>query len=105
MLDLSVYKTRYYPVKLDENLIINVEPPKRKQLKKVVTLTKGISNETLSEEDIDNLYEAVEIAINKNKENKSFTAEELEDYFNLSSLVAFFDGYYRWVVENVSQKN
>ena len=105
MLDLSVYKSRYYPVKLDDNTIVNIEPPKRKQLKKVVSLTKGINNESLSEEDIDNLYEAVEIALNKNKENRTFTADNVEDYFDLSSLLAFFDGYYKWVIDNVSQKN
>lgn len=34
MLDLSIYKSRYYEVKLDENLVVNIEPPKIKQLKK-----------------------------------------------------------------------
>lgn len=30
MLDLSIYKSRYYEVKLDENLVVNIESPKRK---------------------------------------------------------------------------
>lgn len=34
MLDLTIYKQRYYQIKLSDNDIINVEPPKRKQLKK-----------------------------------------------------------------------
>lgn len=105
MLDLSVYKSRYYEVKLDEHTIINIEPPKRKQLKKVLTLTKSINEQNLDDGDIDNLYEAAEIALSKNKEGKTFTADDIEDYLDLAALVAFFDGYYSWVMENVNQKN
>ena len=105
MLDLSVYKSRYYPVKLDDNTIVNIEPPKRKQLKKIISLTKSVNEQNLGESDIDNLYDAAEIALSKNKEGKTFTAENIENYLDLAALVAFFDGYYTWVMENVSQKN
>lgn len=64
---------------LDKHLVVNIESLKRKQLKKVLTLTKSMSNQSLDESDIDNLYEAAEIA--------------------------FFEGYYNWVMENVNQKN
>lgn len=30
MLDLSIYKSIYYEVKLDENLVVNIESLKRK---------------------------------------------------------------------------
>ena len=105
MLDLSIYKTRYFEIKLDENTIINIEPPKKKQLKKILALTKSVNDKNFSEEDIDNLYEAAEIAISKNKEGKQFKAEDIENVLDLSALVAFFDGYYTWVMKNVNQKN
>ena len=105
MLDLSIYKSRYYEVKLDDDVIVNIEPPKRKQLKKVLALTKSMSNESLDESDIDNLYEAAEIAISKNKEGKKFSSDAIEDYLDLAALIAFFEGYYTWVMENVNQKN
>ena len=105
MLDLSIYKTRYYEVKLDESTTVNIEPPKRKQLKKILTLTQSVNDQNFSENDIDNLYEAAEIALSKNKEGKVFTADNIEDYLDLAALVAFFDGYYTWVMENVNQKN
>lgn len=105
MLDLSVYKSRYYPVKLDENTIVNIEPPKRKQLKKVLSLTKNLNEQNFDDADVDNLYEAAEIALSKNKEGKVFTADQIEDYLDLAALVAFFEGYYSWVMENVNQKN
>lgn len=105
MLDLSIYKSRYFTIKLDENNVINIEAPKRKQLKKIVSLTKNINEQNFSEEDIDSLYEAAEIALSKNKEGKTFTADKIEEHFDLAALVAFFDGYYTWVMENVNQKN
>ncbi len=105
MLDLSIYKSRYYEVKLDESTIVNIEPPKRKQLKKILALTQSVNDQNFSENDIDNLYEAAEIALSKNKEGKVFTADNVEDYLDLAALVAFFDGYYTWVMENVNQKN
>ena len=105
MLDLSVYKSRYYEVKLDESTTVNIEPPKRKQLKKILALTQSVNEQNFSENDIDNLYEAAEIALSKNKEGKVFTADNIEDYLDLAALVAFFDGYYTWVMENVNQKN
>ena len=105
MLDLSIYKSRYYEVKLDEGVTVNIEPPKRKQLKKILALTQSVNDQNFSENDIDNLYEAAEIALSKNKEGKVFTADNIEDYLDLAALVAFFDGYYTWVMENVNQKN
>lgn len=105
MLDLTIYKSKYYPVKLSETETINVEPPKRKQLKKILSLTKNMKAESLDENDIDNLYEAITLAINKNKENKNFSQEDIDDIFSLNALYVFFDGYYTWVAENLDQKN
>ena len=84
MLDLTIYKSRYYPVKLSEDETINVEPPKRKQLKKILSLTKNMKAETLDENDIDNLYEAITLAINKNKEDKIFSQDKVDDIFSLN---------------------
>lgn len=105
MLDLSVYKSQYYPVKINEGLVIHLETPKRKQLKRIMALTKNITSEKLSDEDIDSLYEAASIAFNKNKEGKIFTEDEIDDILSLSALYAFFDGYYTWVAENINSKN
>lgn len=90
MLDLTVYKSRYYEVKISESEIIHVEPPKRKQLKKILSLTKNMKAESLDETDIDNLYEAVTLAINKNKENKQYSQDTIDDIFGLNALFAFF---------------
>lgn len=105
MLDLSVYKSQYYPVKIDDNTVIHLETPKRKQLKKIMTLTKNLNGESLSDEDIDSLYEAVAIAFNKNKEGRKFSEDELDDVLSFNALYAFFEGYYTWVAENVNSKN
>lgn len=105
MLDLTIYKQRYYQIKLSDNDIINVEPPKRKQLKKILELTKCMNNDDLTEDDIEKLYEACLLAFNKNKEKREFNIDELDEILDLSSLLAFFDGYYSWIEKNIDQKN
>ena len=105
MLDLSIYKTRYYEVKVDDKLTINLEMPKKKQLKKIMSLTKSLNGDVLNEEDIDSLYDATLIAFNKNKEGKQFTEDDIEEMLGFNSLYAFFDGYYSWVADNINQKN
>ena len=105
MLDLSIYKTRYYEVKIDDNLTINLEMPRKKQLKKIMSLTKSLNGDVLNEEDIDSLYDATLIAFNKNKEGKQFTEDDIEEMLGFNSLYAFFDGYYSWVADNINQKN
>jgi len=105
MLDLTIYKSRYYDVKTNDNEVIHLEIPKKKQLKSLVSLTKNLNSKELNENDIDTLYEASLIAFNKNKEGKVFTEEEIEDILPINSLYAFFNGYYSWVAENINQKN
>lgn len=105
MLDLTIYKSRYYEVKIGENNIVHLEPPKRKQLKTILSLTKSLNKENLSDTDIDNLYEAVLIAFNKNKEQKTFSEDDIDEILDFNGLYAFFEGYYSWVAENVNQKN
>ena len=105
MLDLTKYKSRYYEVKISETETINIETPKRKQLKTILSLTKNMNAESMSETDIDNLYEAASIAFNKNKEGKKFTEEQIDEILGFNSLYAFFEGYYTWVAENIEQKN
>ena len=105
MLDLTIYKSQYYEVKVDEKTIIHLEMPKKKQLKAIMSLTKDLNNDNLTVEDIDSLYEAVLIAFNKNKEGKRFNEDQIEEILGFNSLYAFFDGYYTWVADNLNQKN
>ena len=105
MLDLTIYKSRYYEVKVGENDIVYLETPKKKQLKVLLSLTKRLDNKNLTEEDIDSLYEAASIAFNKNKEGRKFTEDVIEELLGLNALYDFFKGYYSWVADNVSQKN
>lgn len=105
MLDLTIYKSQYYEVKIGENETVHLETPKKKQLKSLLSLTKNMNKENLTDEDIDGLYEAASIAFNKNKEGKTFNEDKIEDILSINALYAFFNGYYSWVSENINQKN
>ena len=36
---------------------------------------------------------------------KDVNIDELDEILDLSSLLAFFDGYYSWIEKNIDQKN
>ena len=105
MLDLTIYKSQYYQVKLDERTILYLEMTKKKQLKTIMSLTKDLNDDDLTVEDIDSLYEGVLIAFNKNKEGRRFSEDQIEEIIVFNSLYAFFDGYYTCVADNLNQKN
>lgn len=105
MLDLTVYKSKHYEIKVAENDFVHLEIPKKKQLKVLLSLTKKIDSQNLKEEDLDALYEAALIAFNKNKEGRTFTEQGLEELLGLDALYAFFKDYYSWIADNVNQKN
>lgn len=105
MLDLSVYKKKYFEVKINDSNVINLEFPTKKQLKTMLTLTKNINNGEITDKSLDDLYSAAHTAFNKNKERKSFSMEFIEENLNIKALYAFFEEYYTWVNDNMNQKN
>ena len=105
MFDLSVYKQRYFEVKLNNSLTIHIEMPTKKQHKNILSLTENMKDGKISGEELDKFYSAIVIALNKNKEKKKIEANDIEENFNLTALYGFFDEYYTWVSDNLNQKN
>ena len=105
MFDLSIYKQRYFEVKLNNSLTVHIAMPTKKQLKNILSLTENIKDEKITGEGLDKLYSAIFIALNKNKENKKFNLEYVEDNFSITALYGFFDKYFTWVNDNLDQKN
>ena len=105
MLDLTVYHKQYYEIKVSDTDILHLESPTRKQLKKLMELTKSLNQDNLADADIDMLYEAATMAINKNKENRSYNADQIDVILPFKALEVFFNKYYTWITDNVDQKN
>ena len=105
MYDMTKFKTRYFNMKLKNNKIIDIEPPKMKILKKIANLSEVKNNDELSEQDILNLTEAVVLAFNKNRQGYKITAEKIEDEYDILEIVDFLNNYFDWVNSIQNSKN
>ena len=103
MYDMSKFIPRYFNVKLKNNKIIDVEPPKLKVLKKIMAL--GTTKEEMSEQDFDNIIIATSIALSKNKQNYNVSTEWLTDNHNIDELMELLIHYFDWVNEINNSKN
>lgn len=105
MYDMTRIKTRYFDVKIPGGKILNVEPPKLKILKKISTLSRVKENQEMTEEDIDNLTEALSIALSKNKQNFKVMSSFIEDNYNIDEIIGFLTNYFDWVNSIQNSKN
>ena len=105
MFDMTKFIKKHFEIKISEGNNLFLLPPKMKVLKKIVSLSGNISNEQLEEKDIDNLVEAIALAISKNKQEIKISAEQVEDMFDLEDMIIFLKEYFNWVSEITNQKN
>lgn len=94
-------KTRYFELKLydknNKSIVLHVEPPKIKTLKKVMKITE---NENLTEEEFKYIVTSL---INKNKEN--IAADKYIDEINIDQLKAVYTAFMSWIDESKKEKN
>jgi phenylpyruvate tautomerase PptA (4-oxalocrotonate tautomerase family) len=91
MLDLTKIPRRYFEIKLKDERIINVECPKLKVFRKIIEITEG------GKDTIEELSEALAMALNKNKEGVKITSDYIEDSFDYDDIVEVLTQYFDWV--------
>ena len=108
MFDISTVNKRYFEVKLhatnDEGEIIKsinieVEPPKLKVLKKITSLTKS-----RQEDAINDLTEAIEMLLNKNKAKSKVPNEFIEE-LDLDQMNELLTEYFEWLNKSKNSPN
>lgn len=105
MYDMTALVTRFFKIKLKNGLILDLEPPKLKILKKISSLSKASLTGDITDEDITNLSEAIALSLSKNKQNKTISVETVEDMFDIDEMYDFLTNYFSWVSEIQSSKN
>ena len=105
MYDMTKFKTRYFDVKLRNGKPLNVEPPKMKMLKKISSLSSIKDTDNLSESDIDNLIEALSLALSKNKQNYKVSTTIIEEEYNILEVIDFLNAYFNWINSIQVSKN
>lgn len=105
MYDMTKLHKRYFDVKFTNGKILNIEPPKLKALKKIAALSEVKDTENLGEKDIDNLIEAVSLALSKNKQNFKISVEQVENNYDIDEIIDLLDAYFNWVNSIQDSKN
>ncbi|KEI01565.1 hypothetical protein [Clostridium botulinum] len=90
MFDINTTNKRYFSIRINE-VILEVEPPKIKALKKIINLSKA-----KNEEAIDDLAEAVKLILSKNK-SKYDIKQELIEELDLDQLTQILTAYFEWL--------
>lgn len=104
MYDMTNLMTRYFKVKLKNQKIIDVEPPKLKVFREISKLSKTVTDD-FGENEIDQLTEAVSLALSKNKQHYKVSKEQIESWFNYDELYDLLIAYFTWVSEITTTKN
>lgn len=105
MYDMTKFKPRYFTMKLKNNRILDLEPPKMKILKRIASLSEVKNNDELSEKDINNLTEAVSLALSKNKQGYKISQDKVDDEYDILEIVDFLNYYFEWVNSIQNSKN
>lgn len=105
MYDMRDRIARHFKVTLPNGLGLEIEPPKMKVLRKLMKLSKAANSENFGEQEINDLTEAIAIALSKNKQKRKITAAEIEDMLDLDEMIDLLMVYFDWVEEITSSKN
>lgn len=98
MFDLSTISKRYFNIKISE-VVLDVEPPKIKTLKRIMSLSKSRDASA-----IDDLTAAVVMVLSKNKTGY-VVPEDLVDELDLDQLNEILTAYFGWLVETKNLPN
>lgn len=98
MFDISTISKRYFSIKIND-IEIEVEPPKIKTLKKIITLSKNHGEDAINE-----LSEAVKIILSKNKTGYQ-VPDEIIDEIDLDQYNAILIEYFKWISEVKNSPN
>ena len=86
-------------IEAEKEIVLELEPPTKKMLNKIVKLRKEESEEVM-----DNLYEAVWMILNKNKTGKKISIETV-DKINIDLINAILTAYFGWLNKEQNSPN
>lgn len=98
MFDVNTVNKRYFSIKLN-NLELEVEPPKLKQLKKIMSLSKVRDEDTLKD-----LAEVIRMILSKNTK-RYIVSEEIIDDLDLDQMNDILAAYFDWLGKEKTSKN
>ena len=106
-LDFNLLKKRYLTVKLadEEQTVLMIGTPTKSVLDSFIALRDTISDETVGDEAIEELYDICAKIMSRNKAGKVITREKLEDVFDFEDVIIFIRAYTDFINEVSNSKN
>lgn len=106
-LDFNLLKKRYLTVKLadEEQTVLMISTPTKSVLDSFIALRDTISDETVGDEAIEELYDICAKIMSRNKTGKVITREKLEDVFDFEDVIIFIRAYTDFINEVSNSKN
>lgn len=105
MFDMRNLVRRHFEVILPDGTHLEVEPPKMKVLRKMISLAQQEQNGELENEAFDDLLSALSLALSKNKQRQQISKQYLDAELNLDEVQALLISYFDWVSEIHDEKN
>lgn len=104
MLDLTLKNMRTFEVKF-KGLILKLEPPKVKTIKKMFKITPKLNGNEAAAEDIDELILLISDILSKNSKKIRIKPQEIEDAMDIDSMIVFLEQYVNWLGDIKSDPN
>lgn len=104
MFDMRQLVTRYFEIIFPDGKRVEVEPPKLKVLKRIMSIAK-IDDDEMDDSALSKLSEACSMAMSKNKSGVVISPDYLEDQLDISQLQGLLEAYFDWVQDINSAKN
>lgn len=90
MFDINMVSRRYFTIKLDE-MVLEVEPPKLKTMKRLMAVAKNGNAEAMED-----LTEAMGLILNKNRKGTSVPQEIIEE-LTIDQMQEILSAFFGWV--------
>lgn len=97
MLDLTRLNDITFDIKLNDELIVNIKKPNNAMYNELFGLVRLIEKDNANIEGLTNAtYEFLTGMVNRNKQNQTFTRQEVEEYFPLDVAMYVIKEYQAW---------
>ena len=92
MLDLSKKQKKFFVVKLTNGTTLSIPSPKKRIFERM-TAMNDISLDTVSAENINEIYELIAEILSSNTQKKKYTADEVGEMLDFGDINMLLDGY------------
>lgn len=92
MLDLSKKQKKFFVVKLTNGTTLSIPSPKKRIFERM-TAMNDISLDTVSAENINEIYELIAEILSSNTQKKKYTADEVGEMLDFEDINMLLDGY------------